>query len=179
MTKYIRLFVMTAATCSLLLTACGSSESSSEVKASDFDFDTTTTIAGKNPADVDVCALLTQADANDVAHARALDSQQTDATTYTLTSTKQTGTGIKPTSGCKFTIASSGAQGTVSFQVESASGFSIYSSGTKVEGLGDEAYSSLGTTNVRVGSLMISPGEDSFTQDFTTDLLRKMAPKLK
>jgi hypothetical protein len=135
--------------------------------------------SGTNPATVDVCALLSPADANEVARANGLDGAQTAATTYKLTATKQTPTGIDPSSSCEFTISDDGAEGTVAFQVASAAHFSVYSSGKKVSGLGDEAYDDGSSTVMRVGSLMISPGEDSFQEDFTTDLLRKMAPNLK
>lgn len=135
--------------------------------------------SGTNPANVDVCALLTQADANAVARAHGLDGAQTATTTYTLTAKKQTDTGVEPTSSCEFTIADDGAEGTVAFQVGSAAHFSVYSTGTKVSGLGDEAYDDGSSTVVRVGSLMISAGEDSFGDSFTTDLLRKMVPNLK
>jgi hypothetical protein len=136
--------------------------------------------SGTSPADVDVCALLSQADADSVARTHGLDGAQTDATVYTLTATKQTDTGIEPTSSCKFTIASQGgAQGTVVFQVGSAKSFSLYSSGKKLDGLGDEAYDNDGSTVMRVGDLMLSAGEDSLPDDFTADLMRKMAPHLK
>jgi hypothetical protein len=134
---------------------------------------------GTNPAEVDVCALLSASDANQVAHAHGLDGAQTDATHYTLTATRQAGTGAAPSSSCKFTIASSGAEGTVVFVVTAAKDFSLYASGTKVDGLGDEAYDDGSATVVRVGTLMLAAGEDSFTHEFTTDLLRRMAPHLK
>lgn len=139
----------------------------------------TSSSSAANPANVDVCALLTQADANAVARAHGLDGAQTTTTTYTLTAKKQIDTGIEPTSSCKFTIADDGAEGTVAFQVGSAAHFSVYSTGTKVNGLGDEAYDDGSSTVVRVGSLMISAGEDSFGGSFATDLLRKMVPNLK
>ena len=61
----------------------------------------------------------------------------------------------------------------------SAAHFSVDSTGAKVSELGDEAYDDGSSTVVRVGSLMISAGEDSFGDSFTTDLLRKMVPNLK
>jgi hypothetical protein len=135
--------------------------------------------ATSDPADIDVCSLLSQDDAAAVARAHGLNGAQTAATVYTLTATKQTDSGIEPSSSCKFTIASEGAEGTVIIQVQSAKDFDLYSSGTKVTGLGDEAYRDQGSTVVRVGDLMISAGEDSFTDDFVVDLYRKMIPNLK
>jgi hypothetical protein len=179
----------------LLLTACGSSSSktssadsqSASLGATTDDSTPSSASSGSgtdsgaetNAADVDVCALLSQTDANEVARAHGLDGSQTAATTYTLTATKQADTGIDPTSSCTFTIADEGAEGTVAFQVQPAAHFSVYATGTKVDGLGDEAYDDGSSTVVRVGDLMISAGEDSFQDDFTTDLLRKMVPKLK
>jgi hypothetical protein len=182
-TLYTRSFALLAAG-AFLLAACGGSDdaASNDVQGDDFALDdsTSTTTSGRNPADVDVCALLSESDANDVARARGLDGAQTAATTYKLTATKEVGTGIRPTSGCKFIIAADeGAQAIVSFQVASAEGFSIYSGGTTIEGLGDEAYANQGSVVVRVDDLMLSPGENSATSDFATDLMRKMAPKLK
>lgn len=46
-------------------------------------------------------------------------------------------------------------------------------------GLGDEAYRGQGSTVVRTGGLMLSAGEDSFTDGFVVDLYRKMIPHLK
>jgi hypothetical protein len=174
----------------LLLTACGSGSpkaQSTDSQPPNVGASTASSSApsaassgsGTNPGDVDVCALLTPADANEVARAHGLDGAQTATTTYRLTATKQTDTGIEPTSSCEFTIADDGAEGTVAFQVGSAAHFSVYASGKKVDGLGDEAYDDGSATVVRVGNLMISAGEDSFPEDFTTDLLRKMAPHLK
>ena len=134
---------------------------------------------GRDPASVDVCSLLSQEDAAAVARDHSLNGSQTDTTVYKLTATPQPKIDTPPTSGCEFTISSDGAQGTVVIQVQSADDFGLYSSGTKVPGVGDEAYRGQGTTVVRVGSLMLSAGEDSFTDSFVTDLYRKMAPHLK
>jgi hypothetical protein len=134
---------------------------------------------GSDPTKVDVCALLSPDDAAAVAKAHGLNGSQTDATTYKLTATPQTNTGTPPTSSCSFTISGDGAQGTVVVQVQSAENFSIYASGTKVPGLGDEAYRAQGTTVVRSGGYMLSAGENSFTDGFVVDLYRKMIPHLK
>lgn len=128
---------------------------------------------------IDVCALLSPADAQSVAMADKLDGAQTSSTVYKLTTTDNTipGTGR---SACRFDISSGGAEGTVLFVVKPGPEISLYTSHTKVDGLGDEAYTGAGGgTVVRVGGLMLDEGDDSFTSDFTVDLLRKMAPKLK
>lgn len=54
-----------------------------------------------------------------------------------------------------------------------------YSSGTKVSGLGDEAYDEGGSTVVRVGDVMLQTSENSFGNDFVVALYRKMIPKLR
>jgi hypothetical protein len=139
-----------------------------------------TAAADADAAKVDVCSLLSQEDASAVARAHGLNGAQTDATVYTLTATPQTDTSaLGGTSSCKFHIDGEGAEGTVVVQVQSAKDFGLYTSGTKVAGVGDEAYKAQGSTVVRVGGLMMSAGEDSFTDDFVVDLYRKMAPHLK
>ena len=126
-----------------------------------------------------MCSLLSQEDAAAVARAHSLNGAQTAATVYTLTATPQTDTGSEPSASCRFSIDGQGAQGTVAIQVQSAQDFAIYSIGTKVPGSGDEAYRNQGSTVVRVGGLMLSAGEDSFSDDFVVDLYRKMIPHLK
>jgi hypothetical protein len=135
--------------------------------------------ATSNIASIDVCALLSQDDAAATARAHGLNGAQTDATVYTLTATPQAVTGSEPVASCKFTIDGQGASGTVVIQVQSAKDFTLYSSGSKVADLGDEAYRNQGSTVVRVGDLMLSAGEDSFTDDFVVDLYRRMVPHLR
>jgi hypothetical protein len=172
----------------LLLAGCGGSSGSSAAAngqdAAAIGGDSSTGRSGsagggRDPASVDVCSLLSQEDAAAVARDHSLNGSQTDTTVYKLTATPQPKIDTPPTSGCEFTISSDGAQGTVVIQVQSADDFGLYSSGTKVPGVGDEAYRGQGTTVVRVGSLMLSAGEDSFTDSFVTDLYRKMAPHLR
>ncbi len=128
---------------------------------------------------IDVCGLLSPADADAVARERGLDGAQTADTQYTLKAEKQDyGSSYVPTSGCKFAISSGGASGVVEIQVVPADNFSLYSSGEPVPGLGDEAYRGMGTTVVRVGDLMLQAGENSFTDDFAVAMFRKMVPHL-
>jgi len=184
-----RLVVLSAAGV-VLLAGCGSSSKASAPSTTR----PSTEIAGlgdtstKPPASatpttdiakIDVCGLLSEDDAAATARAHRLNGAQTDATVYTLTATPQTGTGSEPVASCKFSIDGQGASGTVVIQVQSARDFSLYASGTKVPDLGDEAYRDQGSTVVRVGDLMLSAGEDSFTDDFVVDLYRKMIPHLR
>lgn len=128
---------------------------------------------------VNVCALLSPADAQSVAMADKLDGAQTASTVYKLTTTDNTvpGTGR---SACRFDISSGGAEGTVLFVVKPGPEISYYTGDTKLDGLGDEAYTGAGGgTVVRVGGLMLDEGDDSFGNQMTIDLLRKMVPNLK
>ena len=171
----------------LLLTACSGSSTQAEpagaqqptdgatIASSFFLHDSATT-----EIDIDVCSMLSPADAAEVARERGLNGAQTAKTVYTLTAKKQAATGSEPSAGCAFSIDGQGASGTVVIQVSSATNFALYAaSGDKVSGLGDEAYSDGGSTVVRVGGLMLSTGEDSFTNDFVVALYRKMIPNLK
>lgn len=184
-----------AACCALvlpLLAACGSDAPSplagGTVATSDRGSSATgrstaaaSTAGGRSRAgSVDVCALLTQADAAAVARERGLNGAQTAATKYTLKATKQTYTNSSvPTSGCAFSIDGEGASGTVVIQVMPGDLISSYTGGEKVAGLGDEAYDSGGSTVVRVGNLMMEAAENSFTNGFVVALFRRMIPRLR
>ncbi|WP_375479069.1 hypothetical protein [uncultured Jatrophihabitans sp.] len=174
------------------LTACSSSSntsSSAQAQLSRINAATKNTPASStasspsgpkiNPADVDVCALLSQADANSVAHAEQFDGFQDKSTFYKLTVTKQPGSAT--TSSCKFSIkeAQGDAQGTVTFHVRSAASFAVPPDGQTISGLGDEAYDTGVSPVVRVGSVVISSDDNSFPDAITVALLRKMVPKLK
>lgn len=133
-----------------------------------------------DPATIDVCGLLTQQDANSAARTEQFDALQDASTVYRLTVTKVPAGGAA--SSCKFAIDEVGgdAQGATFFQVTAAGDFTMqYSNGTKIDGLGDEAYDSGDSPVVRVGSLAIKPVGDSFPDALTVQLLREMAPKLK
>lgn len=128
---------------------------------------------------LDVCSLLTEADAADVAGKAGLGGA---GTSYKLTATKvDKSSSSIPMSSCKFNIeARSGGGGTVEIEVVSGDNFAIYKAGGKpVPGLGDEAVKTEGTTVVRVGDLMLETSENSFTDKFATELYRKIIPKLK
>ncbi|MCW2540173.1 MAG: hypothetical protein JWN95_1898 [Frankiales bacterium] len=137
--------------------------------------------ASSRVTSIDVCALLSPADAAAVARDRGLNGAQTAATKYSLTTTPQPGTNPnQPTSGCKFSIDGEGASGTVVILVQAAENFSLYSTdASKVPDLGDEAYDNGSSTVVRVGDLMLLTSENSFSDQFVADLYRKMVPNLK
>ncbi len=136
-------------------------------------------VPSSDASHIDVCSMLSQADAQSVAMADKLDGAQTSASVYKLTATKED-PGTEDRSACRFDISDGGAEGTVLFEVGPGPGIDLYTDGTKVDGLGDEAYTnSDGGTVVRVGGLLITEGDDSFGGQITLDLLRKMAPNLK
>jgi hypothetical protein len=162
----------------------GGSKGQASAKTTEAAAGTTPTSAsnGNRAASIDVCALLSEADAGDVA-AKAQFGGAGD--TYKLTATK-VDQGSLPQSGCKFRIqavSSSGsveAGGAVEMDVSSADSFAAVSGGGKaIPGLGDQAVSSGGATVVRVGDLMLQTGEDTFTQTFVVELYKKMIPKLR
>ena len=153
----------------------------SQVSPSQVNAPSTATAGSSRAGSIDVCALLSEADAAAVARERKLDSAQTAATNYTLKATKVVTTANvgPPTSGCTFSIGSGGGGGTVEIDVVPAANIAGYADGKKVPGLGDEAYSGGGLTVVRVGDVMLQSNENSFTQGFVVALYRKMIPKLK
>ena len=142
---------------------------------------------GASPAagPVDVCALLSDEDAVDVATNAPLVNSS--SVTYTIEREKQTAGPevFKPPLGdCKFffysttDIAPKSISATVQIQATDASDFGLYKSGTPVPGLGDEAYKSTGSTVVRKGNVMLSAGENSATDDFVVAIYKKMVPNL-
>ena len=171
-----------------ILVACGSSTGGTalpagqgQTESSESEVGAPAAGAASRAGSIDVCALLSEADAAAVARERGLNGAQTEDTKYTLTSTKveSIGTAERPMSGCKFHIDGEGASGTVEIDVAPGDGISIYSDGEKVPGLGDEAYSGGGQTVVRVGDLLMLTSENSFTQGFAVALYQKMIPNLK
>lgn len=138
----------------------------------------TATSGAKSPTDVDACGLLSAADASQVATEQKLST----SASYTLAKQKMDfSSAAFPASGCTFTLAGdSGYETVFDVVVKSGDGFSIYgSTGTKVQGLGDEAYSAPGGgVVVRVGSLMLAFGQGGFDLSVEIGLFQKMIPKL-
>jgi hypothetical protein len=144
------------------------------------------TAASPAAGSVDVCALLTDEAAVEVAKNAPLVSAE--SVTYTIKREKQTSSPevVKPPLGdCKFYFysqtsdaSSPSISATVQIQANDASEFDIYKSGTPVPGLGDEAYKSTGSTVVRKGNVMLSAGENSATDGFVVAMYRKMVDNL-
>ena len=176
----------------LAATACGSSASGpSPAAAGPTSAATGTTPASAAVADdgsragsIDVCSLLSQADASAVARQFQLAGDSSATATYKLTAEKQPDTTTSyPTSSCQFTIAqvtsdNTGSEVILTISVEPAK--YMDKTGTKIAGLGDEAYDEGGYAQVRVGDLVLLPGQNSGAdEDFVNALFRAMIPKLR
>ncbi|KAA0021341.1 hypothetical protein [Antrihabitans cavernicola] len=182
-----------------LLAACGGSSTDGNAQSaadsiasgSDMGLDfTTPNGASSAAANVDVCSLLHEDDAYAVADKSGLAGGKAAGATYKLTSTKvdydPSIQQYSPKSGCRFSFDATGSDGDTNFvgavviETSPASDFDLYAgNGKPIAGLGDEAVDSAGVTYVKVGDVMFQSGEDSFTNDFVTDLYRKMVPNMK
>jgi hypothetical protein len=96
----------------------------------------------------------------------------------TMTATKVAVTSPK-LGACKFQFDGTPA-GTLVIEAAPADGMSFFRGGSKpLPGIGDEAFTNAGTPYVRVGGVMLSSGENSFTSNFVIEVFRRMAPKMK
>jgi hypothetical protein len=130
---------------------------------------------------IDVCALLSPADASAVAKKNDLGSDP--AATYKLITEKvPPSTTLYPTSSCRFTIATVTAGNTgseVILVVTVQPAKYLDKTGKKIDGLGDEAYDEGPYAQVRVGDVILQSNENSGTERFTLDLYRAMVPNVK
>ena len=185
----------------LVATACGSGASSTSraaasatSAASTAATSTATTSAattsaaavgdGSRAGSIDVCSLLSQSDASAVAKKFKLAGDASATATYKLTAEKQPpATTSYPTSSCQFTIAqvtsdNTGSEVTLTISVEPAK--YMDKTGTKITGLGDEAYDEGAYAQVRVGDLILLTGQNSGAdEDFINALYRAIIPNLK
>jgi hypothetical protein len=137
---------------------------------------------------VDVCAMLTDEEAVEVATVQGLNSDP--SAKYSVEKEKQEYPGtvlFPPLGGCKFLFYSETSSTPRSFngaaviEVTDAESFDFYkgAGATPVAGIGDEAVTQLGSTVVRVGDVMMSTGENSFTDAFVIEMYRRMADDLR
>jgi hypothetical protein len=183
----------------LAATACGSGASSTSPAAAGATSATGTAAAGATGAapssaaaagdgsragSIDVCSLLSQADASAVAKKFKLAGDSSATAAYKLTAEKQPpATTSYPTSSCQFTIAqvtsdNTGSEVTLTISVEPAK--YMDKTGTKIAGLGDEAYDEGEYAQVRVGDVVLLPGQNSGAdEDFINALYRAMIPSLR
>jgi hypothetical protein len=180
----------------LAASACGSSASSTSPAAADATSATGTAATGTTPSSaaavgdgsragsIDVCSLLSQADASAVAKKFKLAGDSSATATYKLTAeTQPPATTSYPTSSCQFTIAqvtsdNTGSEVTLTISVEPAK--YMDKTGTKIAGIGDEAYDEGEYAQVRVGDVVLLPGQNSGAdEDFINALYRAMIPNLK
>jgi hypothetical protein len=141
--------------------------------------------AGGNPAhagSLDVCSLLSPTDASAVAKQYKLASDP--SATYKLMAQKQPPpTTSYPTSACQFTIAqvtsdNTGSEAIVTVTVQPAK--YLDRTGTKVAGLGDEAYDEGEYVEVRVGDVVLQSNQNQgASKDFINALYRAMIPNVK
>lgn len=141
--------------------------------------------AGGNPShagSIDVCSLLSPADASAVAKQFKLAADP--SATYKLMAQKQPPpTTAYPTSACQFTIAqvtsdNTGNEAIVTVGVQPAK--YLDKTGTKINGLGDEAYDEGEYVEVRVGDVILqSNNNQGASKDFINALYRAMIPNVK
>jgi hypothetical protein len=141
--------------------------------------------AGGNTAhagSIDVCSLLSPADASAVAKQFKLASDP--SATYKLMAQKQPPpTTAYPSSACQFTIAqvtsdNTGSEAIVTVGVQPAK--YLDKTGTKINGLGDEAYDEGEYVEVRVGDIVLqSNNNQGASKDFINALYRAMIPHVK
>ncbi len=167
--------------------ACGSSAKSS---AADGDSATpategaTPTGASADSGDtahagsIDVCSLLSEADAGAVAKQFKLGGDS--VTAYKLTAEKRPPpTTAYPSSSCRFTIATADIGSQVTFAVVVSPAKYLDKTGTKIEGLGDEAYDEGPYDEVRVGDIVLQTNENSGAgEDFLNAIYRAMIPNI-
>jgi hypothetical protein len=139
---------------------------------------------GSRAGSIDVCALLSPAAASAVARQFKLAGDASATATYKLTAEKQPpATTSYPTSSCQFTIAqvtsdNTGSEVILTISVEPAK--YMDKTGTEITGLGDEAYDEGEYAQVRVGDVVLLPGQNSGAdEDFINGLYRAMIPNLK
>jgi hypothetical protein len=130
--------------------------------------------SGTDPARVDVCALFDLDDASAVV--AATRSGQPGGSVMT----KSAMAVDTPLLGsCKFNWNGSPA-GAIQVVAAPASALAIHRSvGTPVPGIGDEVIHERGTYYLRVGNIMLSIGENSFTSQWVLEMYKRMAPKMK
>jgi hypothetical protein len=133
-----------------------------------------TTGSGSAPAKVDVCALFDLDDASAVV--AATRSGQAGGSVMTKTSVAVNAPSL---GACKFNWNGTPA-GAIQLVAEPASSLTIHRSfSTPVPGIGDEVLNERGTYYLRVGNVMLSAGENSFTSQWVLEMYKRMAPKMK
>jgi hypothetical protein len=185
---------LAAGALTLSAAACGSSSKTDTASAGSGAAPTDATASSTAPTDastadgasahagsIDVCALLTPAGAS--AAAKEVNLGNDPAATYKLIAEKQPPvTTSYPTSACKFTIATvtadnTGSEVTLVVTVQPAK--YLDKTGTKIDGLGDEAYDEGPYAQVRVGDIILQSNENSGTENFALAIYKEMVPNVK
>lgn len=188
-TRRTLFWVTAAGTLALSVTACGSgssagSSTSATVVATAAGAQPSASAVGGSPAhagSIDVCSLLTPADASAVAKQFQLSGDP--AAKYKLMTEKQPPpTTAYPSSACQFTIAevtsdNTGSEAIITIGVQPAQ--YLDRTGTKISGLGDEAYDEGDYVEVRAGDVVLQSNQNSgASKDFINALYRVMIPHL-
>jgi hypothetical protein len=164
--------------------AAGSPASSSAVAAAGTTQSAAPAAGGSaaHAGSVAVCSLLSEASASTVAKQFKLAADP--AATYKLMTEKQPPpTTAYPSSACQFTIAevtadNTGSEAIVTVAVQPAQ--YLDKTGTKIDGLGDEAYDEGPYVQVRVGDVVLQSNQNSgASKDFINALYRAMIPGLR
>jgi hypothetical protein len=164
--------------------AVGSATSSSEAAAASTASSVASPAGGNasHAGSIDVCSLLSPADASAVAKQFALGGDPS-ATYKLMTEKLPPPTTAYPSSACRFTIAqvtadNTGSEAIVTVGVQPAR--YLDKTGTKIDGLGDEAYDEGQYVEVRVGDLVLQSNQNSgANEDFINALYRAMIPNLR
>jgi len=139
--------------------------------------------ASADPANIDVCSMLTDEEAAEVASAEETRLGGPGAT-YTVTREKIEYTAEQqrnfPQSSCRFVIDAGGALAVVQVIVSSGDTYDLLyrSEGTPVAGVGDHAVFYRGSAIAKVGDLQLSIGEYTATAEFNMEIFRRIAPDL-
>jgi hypothetical protein len=166
--------------------AVGSATPSSEAAAASTVPSAASPVEGNGNAShagsIDVCSLLNLADASAVAKQFKL-SGDPSAKYKLMTEKLPPPTTAYPSSACRFTIAqvtadNTGSEAIVTVGVQPAK--YLDTTGTKIDGLGDEAYDEGPYVEVRVGDVLLESNENSgASKDFINALYRAMTPNLR
>jgi hypothetical protein len=161
-------------TSALLVTDAGTSSSSPTDSASGSG-------NAAHAGSIDVCALLTPAEASALATQFKLASDP--AATYKLMTVRQPPpTTAYPSSACQFTIAevtadNTGSEAIITVGIQPAQ--YLDKTGTKLDGLGDEAYDEGDYVEVRAGDVVLQSNQHSgASKDFISALYKVMIPKI-
>jgi hypothetical protein len=169
-------FLAVLSGCLLLLCGCGQAESPGPQSATQ----------QPHPREIDVCALLSDADIQAVGAAvrlavseNAIYQVQREEVIYPETAV------VRPLGACRFNVSSETsergrfASGSLVVVAHPASYFDgPRSRGTPIADTGDEAVTDMGTVYVRAGAITLTTVQNSFDTPFMVELYRRMTANI-